>query len=294
MPPITKNFFEILAKNFSQFYHPDQLYIYLLSLLILPPLFEIYHRFLGFFKQSTHRKSSSIIFKPILAALSGFIITYFNQIHLNLHSEGRKVKSVYKKDMKFLLEIAIYTTLEILLRHSKKILPSSYLHPGSYSSRNSSIKLTAWDQAQSPKNIKNIQIMGQKYGCHTCGTKNRVNKLFNNESYCSKIFIADHQPPRAIVRDLILPVSDKSYDIMKRLEQASLYPQCNECSLKQANNVRSLLKEYDNLSISEKKRKVAKCNPLKVIKDNKSHGLGHVYFVLPWSFIVNFLYKYYF
>merc|ERR1712060_382902 len=171
-----------------------------------------------------------------------------------------------------------------MFRHSANLLPSSYLHEGSFANKSfGCVKLKAWDQVQTPSNLKEIQKFGKKYGCHTCGTKNRVDIITNNSENNSQIFIGDHQPPRALVRDIAWPFKDSERKIKEKLDSAKLYPQCNQCSLRQAANVRLVLKEYEGLKEKSKKRsnRYAR-NGLNIVKSCRSHGFEHIYFVLPW------------
>ena len=318
MPPLSNtNFLLKLYKNTTNFFKPIDLITYLLSLLVLPPLFELYHRIFGYFKLATHQKLTSLFIKPVLAIIMAYVYVYVNQISFNSSITLPEISSLsfllpkkisltqknYRQQ--HILESVIYTIIEILCRHSKKLLPSSYLHEGSFSNKMfGCVKLKSWDQSQTPAILKKIQLFGKKYGCHTCGTKNRVDILTNNSEINSQIFIGDHQPPRAIVREIIWPYlqskSKNSSDrtqirIKEKLEAAKLYPQCNQCSLKQAANVRSVLKDYENICSANDKNKIDEFakNALKIVKSCRSHGFEHLYFVMPWSFIVNFVYKYY-
>lgn len=283
MPPLTQSAFKTFQTNFSLFYQPIYFYLWIISLLILPLCFEILQRILKIFKiHADSHQFLRLILTPIFAYLFSLAVIYFNYLNFGQLSK-------YK--LGYMHEIIFYNFLEIVFKFRKNLWPSSYLHAGAFTTQNHYINLKSFDQVQTPKLLDQIQVFGQKYGCHACGTKLRFPRLmskFKKVDFASEIFIGDHNPPRAIVRDLILPDKNWQSKNEKILKHPKLLPQCNLCSLKQASNVRAVLKDY-----ADKDKNLRK-NPLQMVKEIRTHGLDHFYLLLPWAFIINFIYEFYY
>nr|XP_006818631.1 PREDICTED: uncharacterized protein LOC102800883 [Saccoglossus kowalevskii] len=92
----------------------------------------------------------------------------------------------------------------------KSVLPSHLLKPGAFARVSSSASLRYADSAKR----KVIQGLGNQYGCHTCGAWFRVSK-----------YIADHQPPLAIVYNKI-----KSGG---QFQKQKFFPHCSKCAANQ-------------------------------------------------------------
>lgn len=256
------------------------------SLLLLPPLIESIQRVFSVFKITTNRPIS-IFFKFSNAIVCSLVFTFCN--HINYNTLYGKYYNNYNPEL-FKLE-AILSFLQIFIFYKNQLLPSSYLHPGSFA--NKYIKLTEYNQNQTNSDRIKIQKYGKKYGCHTCGTKlSYLSKLllYTNKHVVNynNIFIGDHSPPKALVDKIYLNNTLIKNNNLTTIT-SKLYPQCNTCSLKQSTNVKFLVKYFENEPKSSKFKK-----PFKIVKDCKTHGLNHWYFVMPWSFIVNFVVEFYF
>ena len=94
------------------------------------------------------------------------------------------------------------------------VLPSSFLHPGAFARD----AIPAWRGPKPATCMEKeaVQLLGKKYGCHSCGRWFRVSKYF-----------ADHQPPSKLLKP----------DAMYGLDEPSLvqkfYPHCSKCSSRQ-------------------------------------------------------------
>lgn len=104
----------------------------------------------------------------------------------------------------------------------KLIKKSGYLlRPGKYAKR--SIPARSTSSRLRTKERRVLNRVGNKYGCHSCGTKKSGTKSGN--------WIADHQPPTAL---------------RKKGQRQRLYPHCTRCSSKQGWQVRKAKKKRRN------------------------------------------------
>lgn len=125
------------------------------------------------------------------------------------------------------------------------ISPSSYTNLGSFARR--SLPATN-DSYATYAQRQQIELLGRKFGCHTCGSRMIFAK--------SRVkFHADHMPPRSVVnaqknqfwRKLLLPL----FPIKQRF-----YPQCVNCSNKQGSLLGQATQQLRN-AIKTKKHKNA-------------------------------------
>ncbi|XP_953694.1 uncharacterized protein TA16210 [Theileria annulata] len=160
------------------------------------------------------------------------------------------VKSKRETKKKLIREFAVISTYSLatfalLGGKLHSFTPSELSHPGAYSVPKLSLEADGYSYAtKSQRNI--IQILGKKYGCHTCGL------ISDSERY-----IADHQPPSGVIKRRLkgkyISFLLRNYIIPIQLVKPKqhFYPQCNKCSLKQskavANNKRVSITHYGRL-----------------------------------------------
>ncbi|XP_071804163.1 uncharacterized protein [Asterias amurensis] len=106
------------------------------------------------------------------------------------------------------------------------VLPSNLLHPGAFAREG----LSASFNYASNKQKRSLRVVGKKYGCHTCGRRRLK----------TKDFVADHQPPLAVIRERLM-TRKTWYDVIfrRRLRELKFYPQCNTCSDTQGVHLRT-------------------------------------------------------
>ncbi|XP_072042160.1 uncharacterized protein [Amphiura filiformis] len=107
------------------------------------------------------------------------------------------------------------------------VLPSSLVNPGAFANRG----LTASFNYASNEKKKKLNFQGKQHGCHTCGRFWLIDK-----------FIADHQPPLAVIRDMMLKrrYIFGIFPTRPKIPNQRFYPQCNQCSQKQQNYLSAL------------------------------------------------------
>jgi hypothetical protein len=118
----------------------------------------------------------------------------------------------------------------------RSVLASDLCYLGAYARREFSLPATL-DYATAAERMK-IQIFGKRQGCHSCGTRK------------SETFIADHQPPIAIVKreTSSSPLFRKIFPMTQRF-----FPQCLPCSQRQGQSLLTnprkieLIYHFDNL-----------------------------------------------
>jgi len=137
--------------------------------------------------------------------------------------------------------LAAFTTISVvhfmLFGNFKSVLPSHVLHPGAFARKYLYIGNYDLDVTNSQR--KKIQVIGNKYGCHTCGKiyspvfylRRRVlARIFPQHVKQRKLYFADHSPPLAVAKAS-----------WRKISSGVLYPQCQHCSNLQASCVRSAL-----------------------------------------------------
>src|SRR5690606_33812238 len=107
---------------------------------------------------------------------------------------------------------------EILRESLKDMLDDLLLNPGPY--RKESIPASGEIVSKSEREI--IQVLGNKYGCHSCGTK------VSPGGY----WVGDHQRPTKLIK----------HDVLMGETVQDLYPQCTTCSASQGGKVSAILR----------------------------------------------------
>jgi hypothetical protein len=99
------------------------------------------------------------------------------------------------------------------------ISPSSYTHIGSFARW--SIPCT--EKYATPTQRTMIERMGEKWGCHTCGSR-----MLHHKRSASFRFVGDHMPPKSVAEQM-----NKSwlrrFGLLPKV-QFRFYPQCVHCS----------------------------------------------------------------
>ena len=121
------------------------------------------------------------------------------------------------------------------------IAPSSYTHLGSFARPRRSLPATL--NYASPAKRAVLERLGRSVGCHTCGTR-RIGAslsqyLFFWKRWVSDAatqrtyhFVGDHMPPKSVAQQ----INNRFYRRFLRLPDVEFrfYPQCVDCSAKQA------------------------------------------------------------
>ncbi|EAN34318.1 hypothetical protein TpMuguga_01g01080 [Theileria parva strain Muguga] len=170
-----------------------------------------------------------------------------DEINGDVQISVKAKKEVKNKLMREFTVISTYSLATFLILGGKlhSFTPSELSHPGAFSIPKLSLEADGYSYAtKSQRNI--IQILGRKYGCHTCGL------ISDSERY-----IADHQPPSGVIKRRLkgkyISFLLRNYLIPIQLVKPKqhFYPQCNKCSLKQskavANNKRVSITHYGRL-----------------------------------------------
>ncbi|XP_071855287.1 uncharacterized protein [Apostichopus japonicus] len=122
------------------------------------------------------------------------------------------------------VSLAVFLALRGKIR---SVLPSNVLHPGAFAKES----LPASDNYATSSQRSKLIKFGKRYGCHSCGARFTVQD-----------FIADHQPPLAVMRrkrSSMLHIFKEFSRLFKRKKNMTLetpqrfYPQCTRCSVKQ-------------------------------------------------------------
>ena len=208
-----------------------------------------------------------------LALVYGFFTVFVSSLVSHSVVEMVKLKQkqislsyINEKDIVLCTFLSL-TQFIIIAKSFRVVLPSNLLHPGAFAKKGIKLKKAEFFKPVTPNQRNKIQIIGYRYGCHTCGKKylkfiNSVKQLFVF-SRVKVEYIADHQPPKAVC-----PENLKNDNLF-------LYPHCFSCSTLQAHQVRLAKKE----SVIIKNRIVTHILRLKLWK-----------FFFPWTFFVNFNY----
>lgn len=105
------------------------------------------------------------------------------------------------------------------------ISPSSFTHLGSFA-RPIVSSISASNAYANTFQRQQIEVLGRRYGCHTCGSR----MLFVKKLKGACKFHADHMPPQSVVECM-------NKNFVRRLLNVSVkqrfYPQCITCSNKQ-------------------------------------------------------------
>jgi hypothetical protein len=132
------------------------------------------------------------------------------------------------------LGVGLYSLLE--QRSFLTALPSSVIAVGVYAKRRSLMgipgSVLASDAVASGKERGAIQILGKRYGCHHCGSKQRF-------QLDGKGFIADHQPPTKTAKELEGKWLRSFLNFGRFKVVQRLWPQCQRCFQLQGSAVRS-------------------------------------------------------
>ncbi|CBZ56358.1 conserved hypothetical protein [Neospora caninum Liverpool] len=112
-----------------------------------------------------------------------------------------------------------------------RLSPSCLLAPGAF--HQSHLSLRAGIDYASVEERRFIKKLGETFGCHTCGKRRNVEE-----------WIADHQPPKRVVVMFSQTWLGHFYGMFSRAMGGTrylpqrFYPQCRDCSSKQASVVR--------------------------------------------------------
>ncbi|XP_038067524.1 uncharacterized protein LOC119737328 [Patiria miniata] len=105
----------------------------------------------------------------------------------------------------------------------RSVLPSSLIHPGAFARQG----LSATFSYATARKKRSLRVVGKRHGCHTCGRR-----------WFVKDFIADHQPPLAVVRERMMRKPKWYEKFGQRSPKQAFYPQCTRCSDTQAAHLR--------------------------------------------------------
>jgi hypothetical protein len=116
------------------------------------------------------------------------------------------------------------------------IAPSSYTHVGSFARES----IAATERYATAAQRLALAKIGRRCGCHTCGTK----ILFG------KSLIADHQPPKSVVRQQMQSSSILSFLFRREAEaKFRFFPQCIDCSQIQGSILSAATRQSSSESI---------------------------------------------
>ncbi|CAK8682398.1 unnamed protein product [Clavelina lepadiformis] len=113
----------------------------------------------------------------------------------------------------------------------KSVLPSHILHPGAFAKKG--VIMSDYSNKVTNGQRRQIQEIGSKYGCHTCGKKYLKLRVAFRRWTSSKlvprspVYYADHSPPLALTTGTLIN------------KGGLLYPQCSTCSYYQSSQVRA-------------------------------------------------------
>jgi len=171
------------------------------------------------------------------------------------------------------------------------LLPSHLLFVGAFGRRGLSCSVKG-----ASKPLKDeIQYLGAKYGCHSCGSKQYVKRL--KEAIKRRVpglkssvaFISDHQPPTGMVKQEWWNKCRVFVFDSKHFKQA-LYPQCNACSLKQSSLVKFLCQNSTLTTPGAEKFAAKKSNNLfsrSIVVQNLSFRFSYLWFPFLSYFYLN-------
>ncbi|XP_022097701.1 uncharacterized protein LOC110983080 [Acanthaster planci] len=109
----------------------------------------------------------------------------------------------------------------------RSVLPSSLVHPGAFARHG----LAATFSYATTRKKKSLRATGKRHGCHTCGRR-----------WFIQDFIADHQPPLAVIRERMMR-KPKWYELFhKQYPKQTFYPQCTRCSDIQGAHLRTAIR----------------------------------------------------
>ncbi len=154
---------------------------------------------------------------------------------LSLPQTANQLRAAKDEDMvrNALVGVGMFSLFE--RRSFLTALPSSVITLGAYAQRNMLVTrygrgfVPATDVAATDKQRRMIQSIGQRFGCHQCGSRQMFTKGVSS-------FIADHQPPTKMA----LLWSDQGWRKALRWPVAQrLWPQCQKCFHLQGSAVRT-------------------------------------------------------
>jgi hypothetical protein len=130
-------------------------------------------------------------------------LSYYNQIsnsiYHKIYSDDKHItQKGYIKHIG--VSIGFFTLLE--RNYFKTSIPSSVITIGVHAKHKGSVIATS--EVATDRQRKNIQLLGKKYGCHHCSSKQLLSK---------KRFIADHMPPTKIAKEMNLEWWRKYFNI---------------------------------------------------------------------------------
>lgn len=207
----------------------------LTGMVTFPTILGIMHHVWKPLGVAAHMKVAPLCGGISLLAASSLSALSFTQVRNSISKP--KSPLIYERvDQEMLANVAAYTllclvTFKVFSGRLRALCPSHILSPGSFANKHVSIP-TAVSRVTKSQQTK-IQLLGAKYGCHTCGK--RFNPWFSSlvkawkKSRITVDYFADHSPPVAIAAKCL---SENMYI------QGKLYPQCKSCSYFQASQVR--------------------------------------------------------
>ncbi|XP_070534146.1 uncharacterized protein [Ptychodera flava] len=170
---------------------------------------------LGFVSVATTGIISSISICVVSPVLKRFLHDHGTSINTdsNTHDDDNTDKTATPEFMQCLPVYGVVSAavFKLFNGHFKSVLPSDLVKPGAFARE--SVRATVKYANSSQR--KKIQSIGKQHGCHSCGRWLKV-----------KFYIADHQPPIAIVLQ-------NSKANRKPLQDQRFYPQCTKCAKKQ-------------------------------------------------------------
>lgn len=105
------------------------------------------------------------------------------------------------------------------------VAPSSYTHLGSYARRS----LPATENYATRLQRRQLERLGRRWGCHTCGSKGGWR--LPPQNVCN--FVGDHMPPKSVAAQMNKVWWRRLLLCSSRPVQYRFYPQCVSCSSKQ-------------------------------------------------------------
>jgi len=155
--------------------------------------------------------------------------------------------------------------LFILAGSFRVVVPSNILYPGAF--YKSGTPCIDYSKQITASQRREINVIGRKYGCHTCGLLYPTLMTIVQPGR-KTIYFADHSPPIAI--------SHLYNEFSTGKLEGKLIPQCPNCSYLQAGCVKEILKDKTNFK-------------------NKKCFVSHAFtwhsfkLFLPWPLLISFL-----
>eukprot|EP00924_Labyrinthula_sp_SR-Ha-C_P010876 snap_masked-scaffold_47-processed-gene-0.4-mRNA-1 protein AED:1.00 eAED:1.00 QI:0/-1/0/0/-1/1/1/0/257 len=171
--------------------------------------------------------SSSVGFVSlVLSSYLASSVSYQNPFIIkDFYSFANSTPELERLDPQFFTTIFLFYSFGGTARN---ILASNLKKTGSFSSSiYSNHSIPASYSYATPKQVNQVQKIGKRFGCHTCGKRFQIKNLKSYKKVFSS-FIADHQPPKKIGGE------NGKY---------KFYAHCNKCSSLQGGLISSLSKK---------------------------------------------------